>query len=335
MEKRIALLVCNEGLFTDITKYTLEKMLCEVEIVDNPRDAVNRVESNNYTIVLIGENKGTVVKHKLAEIIYNKSVRKPHIVIFKKAGEAIPKEFYITVIPIPNFHEVLLEVLEREGLSVKQVYQLDHIDLSSYIKFPNFKRMKIVDFFKNLKGNVKFHIKNENNEILGFTMGADIFVLRSTLDNLYSILYLHDIEVAIEPLSLNEFLSLTLDTKTFKSNFRDFIVSSISNLNDKGKLLSILPQENSIVTLKAPPYIVKQIDIINQNINIDKLHASETHYTIEDLINGRHDLNKIKALACMYILNMIDAEKPIASKKYDVKIKKSFLKKIIDKIRGL
>ncbi len=33
--------MCNEGLFTGIVKYTLEKMLCEVEIVDNPRDAVN------------------------------------------------------------------------------------------------------------------------------------------------------------------------------------------------------------------------------------------------------------------------------------------------------
>ncbi len=336
MAKKKALVLCNETLLSDLVVFTLEKLLCDVDLVDNPKDAVNKIESEDYNIVVIGENKGTVVKSKLAEIIYNKAKRKPHIVIFKKVGETIPKEFYLTIIPRPNFHEELLEVVEKEGAVPTQIYQMEHIDLSNYIKFPHFKKTNIFNFLKELKGNVKFHIKNNKHEILGFTMGADIFILKSTLNNIYDMLNLNEVEIAKETLNLNEFLSLTLDTKTFKSNLRDFIVNCIINTNDRNLLLSFLPKKESIVTLKAPTYIVRQVDLINQNIEIEKLQNNHNHTTIEDLIGGiEPDLNKIKAVVCMYALNMIDTEEPVASKKYDVKIKKSFLKKIIDKIRGL
>ncbi len=335
MAKKKALVLCNETLLSDLVVFTLEKLLCDVDLVDNPKDAVSKIESQDYNIVVIGENKGTVVKSKLAEIIYNKAKRKPHIVIFKKVGETIPKEFYLTIIPRPNFHEALLEVVEKEGAIATQIYQMEHVDLSNYIKFPHFKKTNIFNFLKELKGNAKFHIKSKNHEILGFTMGADIFILKSTLNNIYDMLSLNEVEVAKETLNLNEFLSLTLDTKTFKSNLRDFIVNCINNTNDKDLLLTFLPKKESIVTLKAPTYIVRQVDLINQNIDIGKLQNDQNHTTIEDLIGTDGDLNKIKAVVCMYALNMIDTEEPVSSKKYDVKIKKSFLKKIIDKIRGL
>jgi len=333
MAKKKALVLCNETLLSDLVVFTLEKLLCDVDLVDNPKDAVNKIESEDYNIVVIGENRGTVVKSKLAEIVYNKAKRKPHIVIFKKVGETIPKEFYLTIIPRPNFHEALLEVVEKEGVTAPQIYQMEHVDLSNYIKFPHFKKTNIFNFLKELKGNVKFHIKN-SDEILGFTMGADIFILRSTLNNIYDLLSLNEVEIAKETLNLNEFLSLTLDTKTFKSNLRDFIVNCIINTNDKNLLLTFLPKKESIATLKAPTYIVKQVDLINENVDIEKLQ-SNNHTTIEDLIGTAGDINKIKAVVCMYALNMIDIEEPISNKKYDVKIKKSFLKKIIDKIRGL
>ncbi len=335
MIKKKVLIVCNEALLRDLIIFTLEKLQCEVELVDNPKDAVKRIESDNYNIVVIGDNKGTVVKSKLAEIIYNKCKRKPQIVIFKRINETIPKEFYLTVINKPTFHEALLEVAEKEGIQTTHMHQLEHIDLSNYIKLPHFRKTNIVKFFKNLKGNLKFHIRNEKEEILGFTMGADIFILKSTLDNIHSILLLENVETSTEPLNLNEFLSLTLDTKTFKSNLRDFIINCVDNINDKEKLLEIMPERDSIVTLKAPSYIVKQIDIIKENIDIDKLNTPENNLTINDIIENGENINKLKALICMHILNMIEIEQPASPSKYDVKIKKSFLKKIIDRIRGL
>ncbi len=335
MIKKKVLIVCNESLLRDLIVFTLEKLQCEIELVDNPKDAVKKMESDDYNIVVIGENKGTVVKSKLAEIIYNKSKRKPQIVIFKRINETIPKEFYLTVINKPTFHEALLEVAEKEGIQTTHMHQLEHIDLSNYIKLPHFKKVNIVSFFKSLKGNMKFHIKNEKEEILGFTMGADIFILKSTLDNIYDIMLLENIEVSTEPLNLNEFLSLTLDTKTFKSNLRDFIINCVDNINNKEKLLEIIPEKDSIVTLKAPSYIVKQINIIKENIDIDKLNSPESNLTVGNITENGTNIDKFKALVCMYILNMIEIEKPTSPSKYDVKIKKSFLKKIIDKIRGL
>jgi len=334
MEDKKALIVCKENLLSEIVAYTLKKLSCSVDIVDNPKDAVNRVEKENYSIIVIGNNNGTIVKHKLAEIIYNKSLGRPDIVIFKEQGEIIPKTHYLKILNKPTFYKTFIEILQKESPTIRQLYYQEESSLSNFIKIPNFKKTDVASFFKNLKGNIKFHIKTEEHEILGFTMGADIFILKSTLNNIYDILSLKNTEVATEPLSLNEFLSLTLDTKTLKINFRDFIVNCISNIKNKDELLSMLPDKKSMVTLKAPVYIVKQIDLINNNINIEKLH-SNPNTTIEELTKDGDNIDKIKAVVCMYILNMIDVEKPIESKKYDVKIKKSFLKKIIDKIRGL
>lgn len=334
MEDKKALIVCKESLLSEIVAYTLKKLSCSVDMVDNPKDAVSKAEKENYFIIVIGNNNGTIVKHKLAEIIYNKSLGRPNVVIFKEQGEIIPKAHYLKILDKPDFYKTFIEILQKESPAIRQIYSPEESNLSNFIKIPNFKKTDVASFFKHLKGNVKFHIRTDEHEILGFTMGADIFILKSTLNNIYDILTLKNTEIATEPLSLNEFLSLTLDTKTFKINFRDFIVNCINNINNKDELLSMLPDKKSMVTLKAPVYIVKQIDLINDNINIEKLH-SNPNTTIEELIKEDDNLEKTKAVVCMYMLNMIDIEKPIESKKYDVKIKKSFLKKIIDKIRGL
>ncbi len=334
MKDKRALIICKETLLSDIVSYTLKKLSCSVDVVDNPKDAVSNVEKEDYSLIVIGNNNGTIVKHKLAEIIYNKSNRKPDIVIFKEPGEIIPKAYYLKILNKPTFHKTFIEILQKENPSVSQIYSSEESGLVNYIKIPNFKKTDVASFLKSLKGNVKFHIRSDNDEVLGFTMGADIFILKSTLNNIYDILLLKNTEIATEPLTLNEFLSLTLDTKTFKLNYREFIVNCVNNINNKEELLAMLPDKKSMVTLKAPVYIVKQIDIINNNINIEKLH-SNPNITIEELIQGENELEKIKAIVCMHLLNMIEIEKPLETKKYDVKIKKSFLKKIIDKIRGL
>ncbi len=335
MDKKKALIISSESLFSDIISFTLEKLLCEADVVENPKDAVNKIEQSHYDLIVISDNNGTIVKAKLAEILYNKASIKPHIIIFKKAGEMIPKEFFITVIQKPNFHDQLAKVVEKLGLQIESLYRHEKVDLANFIKVGHFKEANIFDFFKNLKGNLKFHIKSGSYEVLGFIMGTDIFILHSTLGNIYDILTLENVKVATEPMNLNEFLSMTLEAKTFKSNLRDFLVNAVSQISDAGKLLSFLPDKNFIVSLRAPTYIIKQVDIIENNINVDKLKSDDSATTIGDLLEGSADINKLKALVCMYILNMIGVEKPVASGKYDVKIKRSFLKKIIDKIRGL
>ncbi|AEA34000.1 response regulator [Hippea maritima] len=332
-EKRV-LIVCDEAILNDIIKFFFEKMSYKVDMVDNPKDAVNKVETFNYQLLIIGKNKGTIVKPKLADILYSKASHKPHIIVFKDPGEIIPKEFYITPIPRPTFIQDIMKVLEKEGIKVQNGYSKEEINLENFIENPNYRQTSTFDFFKNLKGNIKFIIKKGNSRLLGLTMGTDLYIISSDLEEPYDIIKLKNTEIAYEPLNLNEFLSMPL-SKVFKANFREFIVKAIDRINDKNLLLSFLPKLDYYIKLKAPVYVLKQIDLIVENIDIDRISSKDENITLRDAIENGSSLSKVKAVVCMYILNMIDIEENIESNKFDVKIKKSFLKKIIDKIRGL
>ncbi|WP_025270157.1 response regulator [Hippea sp. KM1] len=334
MEKR-ALVVCDDPILNDIIRFFFEKLSYRAEVVDNPKDAVTKIENSNFPVVVIGKNKGTIVKPKLAEILYSKAMQKPHIIIFKEPGEVVPKEFYMTPIPKPTFAEEIIRTLNKEGIEIQTNYNLDEIDLDSFIGNPIYRECDIFNFLKSLKGNTKFIIKNGESKLYGLTMGTDLYIVSSDLEEPYDIIGLKNVEIASEPLNLNEFLSMPLSNKVFKTNLREFVVKAIDKINDKDLLLSFLPDLDHHIRLKAPAYILKQIDLITDNLDIDRIASKEDSVSVREITENGSNLSKAKAVVCMYLLNMIELKEPSANKKFDVKIKKSFLKKIIDKIRGL
>ena len=327
------LIVCDDIFFTDIICTIFKKINYEIDIVDNPKDAVEMVEKNNYNVIVISSNKGSIVKSKLAEILYNKAKVKPAgILIFKEPGEIVHEDSYIISFLKPNFHTQIIKTLEKLGIQSQIKIKTDNFDAEKFVKAATFISNRIDSFFKHLKGNKKFILKANSNSLIGFTMGADLYILESTFKDPYSIFEHLNIEVAIESLNISEFLELPIDGTTFKVNLRDFIIKAIEQINDKELLSKIIPSGNFTISIKAPKYIINQIDLIAKNIAIDDINSGKT---IDELTDNKNDVNKLKAIACMYLLNMIDFEEIKKPQKYDVKIKKSFLRKIIDKIRGL
>ncbi|WP_035588936.1 response regulator [Hippea jasoniae] len=332
-ELQKVLIVCDDVFFTDIMCIIFKKINYETEIVDNPKDAVEKIEKINFHVVVIGSNKGSVVKSKLAEILYNKAKVKPiAVLIFKDPGEIVPEDSYIISFLKPNFHTQIIKTLERLGLEAKLKIKTSNFKAEDFVKSATFTTTQIDAFFKNLKGNQKFIIKANSDSIIGFTMGTDLYILESTFADPYSIFEYLNIEVAIEPLNISEFLSLPIDSKTFKINLRDFIIKAVEKINNKDILDKIIPLGNYTINIKAPKYIISQIELIAKNIAMDETINGKT---IDELTDNKNDIEKLKAVACMYLLNMVEFEEVKKSQKYDVKIKKSFLRKIIDKIRGL
>ncbi|WP_022669948.1 response regulator [Hippea alviniae] len=335
MEKKKALIVCEEVIINELVEFMLEKLSYDAEVVDNPKDAVSKIESEKYDVVIVGKNKGTIVKPKLADILYTKAISKPYIIIYKEPGEIIPQEPYLAILPKPTFHQDLIDALDKAGLKPSLPLQATKIDINDFVKSNAYYLKPIHEFFRGLKGNIKFSIKTGDLKVVGFTMGTDFYLIYSDLENPYSLLSIGTVNVATEPLNLNEFLNFPIDSNTFKINIRDFIVKSIENIDDRAKLLSFLPEESAVIVVKAPAYILKQIELIDKNIDVDELIERNKDITFGDILSDKNDTAKIRAVACMYLLNMIDGDISISKKKYDVKIKKSFLKKIIEKIRGL
>lgn len=336
MEKKKALVICEEAIVGEIIEFMLEKLSYDAEIVDTPKDAVSKIESDKYDLIIIGKNKGTIVKHKLAEILYTKALVKPNlIIIYKEPGEVIPKEPYLTVLPKPTFYDEFIDALDKAGLKPTLPLQAAKIDIEDFVKASTEQIKPIHEFFKGLKGNIKFSIKAGDLRVVGFTMGTDLYLIYSDLENPYSLLSIGVVKVMTEQLNLSEFLNFPIDSNTFKINIRDFIVKSIEDIEDKAKLLSFLPEEDATVIVKAPAYVLKQIELIDKNINVDELIENSNSITFRDVLEDKSNIDKIKAVACMYLLNMIEGGTNQTKKKYDVKIKKSFLKKIIEKIRGL
>ncbi len=348
MEKQ-ALFVLDDEILAELFKTIFNRVDYKVTVVETTKDAIEEIIKSTYSIILIGSNKGSVVKNKLADILYDKAFGfKPHIIIIKEPGDIIYKSDHITFIRRPSFHQELLKSLSiiDENKKIKQMLDGDNtVNIAeNFIKNKNFKPYKPINFFKHIKGNKKFEILHNNDKIIGFLINNEIHILLSDLENPYSLLSFDNIDVAIEDFEIAEFLSLKTDDKLFKQSFREFLLKSLERINDENKLLSFLGSSDKVISIKAPRYILQQCRIIDANFNLDWLESQNKKITIREIVERYpNDISKLKTIVAMYLLNMIELldvhihTDDIAPKeeKFDVDIKKSLLQKIMDKIRGL
>ncbi len=340
MEKT-ALFVMDDELLVNILKLIFKEIDYEVQAVKTPKEAIENVTKEVFYIVVIGKNESTIVKSRLADIIYEKALKpKPHIIIVREPGDMIYKADYITTIKHPTFHQELLKSISLidENKKIKQILYGSKQIVDNFIKSDEFSQTTPSEFFKNMKGNQKFEIRAENKRMIGFVMSGEIYVLFSDFQDPYGTFTLDSIEAVKEDLKIPEFLSLQLGNNVFKINFKEFIYKSLERIYDKDKLLSFVPSVDKTIEVKAPSYILEQCSFIKNNFDIKWLESKSEDITFEEILKeNKYDLSKVRALVAMYILGIIELSKEgsTVNTQFDVKIKKSFLKKIIDKIRGL
>lgn len=340
MEKK-ALLILNDEFFADVLKFIFEKIDYEVIVVSSPKQAIEQIGNQGFSIIVVGRNEGTVVKSKLADILYEKSPSpKPHIIVMKEPGDMVYKSEFTTIIKYPVFFHDLLQSVSfaDDSNKVKKLLHGNKTVGDNFIKNRTYTTCDIGVFVRKLKGNRKFEIKCENKKIVGFVMSGELYIIHSDLENPYAILSCKEADVVKEDLEIQEFLSLNLGSDIFKVNLRDFVITSLQKIYDKDRLLAFVPSLNKIIMVKAPRYILEQSFFIKSNFDTKWLEHKSGKISIDDILREyRYDMNKIRAIVAMYLLGMIDLTENESeiNTKFDVKIKKSFLKKIMDKIRGL
>ncbi len=339
--KKTALFVLDDELLVSILKLIFKEIDYDVYSTRAPKEAIEEVAKRIFPIVVVGKNEGTVVKSRLADIIYEKALKpKPHIIIIREPGDMIYKSDYITTIKHPTFHQDLLKAISviDENKKIKQILYGNQNIIENFIKFDNYSKVTISEFFKNMKGNQKFEIKVNSKRIVGFIMSGEIYILYSDLQDPYGIFSYDFADAVKEDLKIPEFLSLQLGNDVFKINFREFVFRSLERIYDKDKLISFIPSTNKAIEVKAPSYILEQCKFIEENFDIKWLETKSGDISVDEILKEyKYDLGKLRALVAMYILGMIEFMKDdiTVNTQFDVKIKKSFLKKIIDKIRGL
>ncbi len=343
MEKKV-LFVLNDELLSDIFRVIFEKIGYSSKTVQTPKEAIDEINKSTYSIVVIGNIKGPIVKSKLADIIYDKAFGfKPHIVILKEPGDIVYNADHITFVRKPAFHTELLNAISAIDENKKITDVLHEVKESSeaieeFVKNKEYKTYDIGEFFKQLKGNKKFEIISNNQKVVGFLMNNEFYILSSDFDDPYYLLSLGKVEIAIEKFELSEFLSLKLNKDVFKETLKDYILKALDRIHNVDKILSFFPATDRIISIRAPKYVLQQCKIANANFDIDWLESLSGSITIEDIMNKyKDDIVKLKTMAAMYILNMIEftEKRRVSNSKFDVQIKKSFLEKIMDKIRGL
>ncbi len=339
--KKAALFVLEDELLVNILKLIFKEIDYDVVTAKTPKEAIDKTTKQIFNIVVIGKNESTIVKSRLADIIYEKAPKpKPHVIIIREPGDMIYRADYITTIRHPSFHQELLKSISviDENKKIKQILYGSSEVIDNFIKTEEFVKTSPSAFFKNIKGNQKFEIRVDNKRMVGFVMSGEIYVLYSDFQDPYGVFLWDSIEAVKEDLKIPEFLSLQLGNDVFKINFREFIFKSLERIYDKDRLLSFVPSTNRIIEIRAPSYILEQCDFIKNNFDVKWLESQNGEVSFDDILKEyKYDLGKVRALVAMYILGIIELSKNSSTveTQFDVKIKKSFLKKIIDKIRGL
>ena len=339
--KKLALFILEDKLLVNILKLIFEEIEYEVRVAKTPKEAIENVAKEIFYVVVIGKNESTIVKSKLADIIYERSLKpKPYIIVIREPGDMIYKTDYVSVIKHPTFHQDLLKQISiiDENKKIKQILYGNKDIVDDFIKSNKHFEINVIDFFKTLKGNQKFELAFNGKRIIGFIMNGELYILYSDLQDPYSVFSLGVVRVIKEDMKIPEFLSLQLGGDVFKISFREFVFKSLEKLYDKDKLLALIPSTNKIIDVKAPTYVLEQCSFVKSNFDARWLESKSGEISVDDILKKyRYDLDKLRAIVAMYILGIIElkSDAAVVNTQFDVKIKKSFLKKIIDKIRGL
>ncbi len=327
-----AYLIMDDDLLVKILQFMLSTDSWSVDWVDDPRNI--KEEISNYNLIVIGNHKGIATKAKLAEAFLEKinasnsdqSFFKPSIVILKDENDIVPNSKEVLTIAYPSFHKEIFTAISNINNKLKTLEK---------ISLDNYDEVRLGEFLNSIRSNQKISFFAGNKQLTVLIIGSELNFLHSDFDNLYDIFKYPTLYVSQDIIDISD-LSNISNENTTRLSLKNFIWEGIKNIYDRNHLMSLLPKDRNIINVKAPLYALKSsllpgtiLDpewlINNSGISIDKI-----------LRKYSYDIKALQDIVVLYLLRVIDlSSDQDAIHKFDVKIKKSVLHKILDKIRGL
>jgi len=332
------LIVLNDSLLARMLELIFTEYIFEADIADGSESALSLIDNYKYPLIVIGDSKCIVVKNKLASLILDKyDEHKPNIIIFKRSTENVFPYRHVTVLNYPKLHNDIASVLNSID-----IHPMDGKSIpNTIIKNRKYEPINnLGDFFYTLRGNLKIDFLADGREINGFIMGNEIYFLYCEFDKPSDLFFAKDLSVSREKLDLSDIISID-SKKLDKENIGHFIEHGINDIRDKNYFLSLLPKNKERIVIKAPRSIIRQLPMISELEGFEDVFFGNNDLALGYLRKQYNEsIDLLRALAYMYMLKMIDFEElqekvEYTKKKFDVKIKKGFLRKIMDKIRGL
>ncbi len=332
------LIILNDSLLARVLELIFAEHNFEVDIVDNPQSALSLIADYKYPLIVIGDNRSVITKNKLAALILDKyDEHKPDIVIFKRSTENVFPYRHVTIFSYPKLHDNIASVINSVDIHPAE----EKPGPNTIIKNKKYEPIdNLGDFFHTLKGNLKMDFLADGKRINGFIMGNEFYFIYCEFDKPSDLFFAKDISVAREKLDLSDIISI--DSKKFnKESVSCFIKNGINDIRDKDYFLSLLPKNKERIVIKAPQNIIRRLPMISKIESFEDIFFRNDNLTFGYLKKQYNEsVDILRAIAYMYMLKMIDFEElqpedEYTNKKFDVKIKKGFLRKIMDKIKGL
>ena len=333
------LIILNDSLLARVLELIFAEHNFEVDIVDNPQSALSLIADYKYPLIVIGDNRSVITKNKLAALILDKyDEHKPDIVIFKRSTENVFPYRHVTIFSYPKLHDNIASVIN--SIDIHRPAE-EKAGPNTIIKNRKYEPIdNLGDFFHTLKGNLKMDFLADGKRINGFIMGNEFYFIYCEFDKPSDLFFAKDISVAREKLDLSDIISI--DSKKFnKESVSCFIKNGINDIRDKDYFLSLLPKNKERIVIKAPQNIIRRLPMISKIESFEDIFFRNDNLTFGYLKKQYNEsVDILRAIAYMYMLKMIDFEElqpedEYTNKKFDVKIKKGFLRKIMDKIKGL
>ncbi|HEX13981.1 MULTISPECIES: hypothetical protein [Desulfurella] len=327
-----AYLVIDDDLLVKILQFMLSSDGWLVDWVDDPRQI--KEDITNYNLIIIGNHKGLTTKAKLAEVFLEKinsnnlesSFFRPVIVVLKEETDIIPNTKDILTIAYPSFHKEIFTAISNINNKFKTLEK---------ISFDNFKEVRLGEFLNSIRSNQKISFLVGNRQLKILIVGSEINFIHSDFENFYDIFNYPTLYVAQDIIEISD-LSNISNERTPRISLKNFVWEGIKNIDNKEHLMSLLPKDRNIVTVKAPLYAVKSSLLPGSNLDINWLMNNSNISVDKILRRYGYDIRVLQNLVVMYMLRIIDlSSDQDLTNKFDVKIKKGVLHKILDKIRGL
>lgn len=327
-----AYLVLDDDLLVKILQYILSADGWFVEWVDDPRQIKDNII--NYNFIVIGNHKGVTTKVKLAEAFLEKinasslepGFVRPTIVILKDESDIIPNGKDITVISYPSFHKEIFTAISHMDNKLKTLEK---------IALDNYKEVRLGEFLNSIRSNQKISFLVGNKQLKIIIVGSEVNILHSDFDSFYDIFSHPTIYVSQDIIEISDLSSIS-NEKIPRISLKNFIWEGIKNITNKDHLMEFLPKDRNIISVKAPLYAAKSSLLPGSNLDIEWL-INNPDISLEKIMKRySYDIRVLQNIVIMYILRIIDlSSDQDANVKFDVKIKKGVLHKILDKIRGL
>lgn len=327
-----AYLILDDNLLARLLQYLLTSEGWTVEWVDDPRQMKDEIL--NYNFILIGNHKGITTKVKLAEAFLEKinngnlmpGVIKPSILILKDESDIIPNGRDIIAIQTPLFHNEIFSVISNIDSKLKTLEK---------ISLENFKEVNLGEFLNSIRSNQKISFLVGNKQLKIIIIGSEINFLHSDFDNYYDIFQYPHLYISQDIIDISD-LSNISNENTPRLSLKNFIWEGIKNITNKDHLLELLPKDRNIVNVKAPLYAARGALLPGSSLDVEWL-INNSDMSIDKIMRRyNYDNRVLQNIVIMYMLRIIDlSSDQDAVVKFDVKIKKGVLHKILDKIRGL